>query len=357
MKLYLFLKSVIVFEMLSILLLFSTINVTAQTLSPKEVGFLQNQTSVISQEIEWYFDMEKPRYHSTERKNALYLVDAITHAPKPHNDAIKEFFFNRYKKSLESIKEIKVDTGVVIWNIYNMAYIVKSKDVTVAFDLVLLPDCMIKEGEMKLHKNVLTELVDLCDVLFVSHNHEDHLDNYVAQEFLAQNKPVIAEKHIFKDKNFYNKITHLKNDGNEIKFQVPGVNKKLLLRIYPGHQAVAVDVAIDDNFTVVTLPNNITVAHSGDQSWGADFSWLDKMHNDVDIDILMVNTWTAAPDRLAKGLTPKVILPGHVNEMDHGINGRIPYWKSYKSWKNNNDKTVHLFWGEPYSYNKQIQEY
>ena len=204
MKIGLNFKSVIIVTMFDIFILLSAIIASAQTLSPQEIEFLQNQDAIISAEIESYFDNEKPAYHSVERKTGLYLIDAITHKPKPHNNATKEFFFNRYKKSLESIKNTKVESGIVIWNVYNMSYIVKSKDITVAFDLVLLPDCMIKEGEMELHEKVLTELIDLCDILFVSHNHEDHLDNYVAQEFLSQNKPVIAEKNIFKNENFYN---------------------------------------------------------------------------------------------------------------------------------------------------------
>jgi len=34
--------------------------------------------------------------------------------------------------------------------------------------------------------------------------------------------------------------------------------------------------------------------------------------------------------------------------MNHGIGGRIPFWKSYRSWKNTKNEVVHLFWGEPY---------
>ena len=100
---------------------------------------------------------------------------------------------------------------------------------------------------------------------------------------------------------------------------------------------------------MVTCTNGITVAHSGDQSWN-DFDWIDRVHKDVDIDILMVNTWTADPVRLSKGLKPKVVLPGHVNEMSHTILGRIPFWKSYQQWKALDKKVIHLVWGEPYKY-------
>ena len=352
MKLISHFKSIVLNQLLAVLLILSATYVSAQTQDSKVKDFIQNQSSIISQQIENYFDTEKPGYYSVERENELYSIDAITHNPKPHNNAIKDLFFNRYKKSLESIKNTEVESGVVVWNIYNMSYIVKTESITVAFDLVLLPDCMIKEGELKSHEKVLTEIVKLCNILFVSHNHEDHFDNFVAQEFLSLNKPVIAQKDIFRDKDFYNKITHLRSDGKEIEFAISEIDEKIELRIYPGHQAIAADAAIDDNFTVLTFPNNITVAHSGDQSWKADFSWLDTIKNDVDIDILMINTWTLSPDRLAKGLDPEIILPGHMNEMDHSILGRIPYWKSYQFWRNSKEKTIHLFWGEPYFYNK-----
>ncbi len=337
-------------KLIVLMLFLSALTAVAQTLSPKELEFLRIQDSVLSNKTEHFFDFDKPGYHSNERKEALFLIDAITHDPKPHNNAIKDFFFNRIIKSLKSINATNVDSGVVIWNVYNMAYIVKSKDITIAFDLVLLPDCMIKGGEMEVHKKVFSEIVNLCDILFVSHNHRDHYDNYIAQEFLSQKKPVVTENHIFIDKDFYNKVTHLTRNGKVIHFSVSGVEKKLALRIYPGHQAIA-DSAMNNNFTVVTLPNNITIAHSGDQSYTPDFSWLDTIRNDVDIDILMVNTWTADPDRLVKGLNPKVVLPGHVSEMDHTIIGRIPYWKSYSIWKNSEAKTIQLFWGESFIYN------
>ena len=81
--------------------------------------------------------------------------------------------------------------------------------------------------------------------------------------------------------------------------------------------------------------------------------WIDSVHNDVAIDVLMVNNWTLDPDRVLAGLQPIVTLPGHVNEMGHGIGidgGRIPFWKSDRSWENGGSGVVHLLWGEPYRY-------
>ena len=323
------------------------------SLSLKDLEYYKSQNMVFSEELESYFDNEEPGYHSIERKNALCLADALAHYPFPHNDSLKEMMLSRFKKALNSIRETEVETGVAIWNIYNMSYIVKTKDITIAFDLIRLTHSLIKEGDENTHNNFTQKMIELCDVLFISHNHNDHADPFVAKEFLAQNKPVIAVDDAFQHEDFSSGITRWPTDGAERKFMVPNINTQILLRIYPGHQAIEPEVAIDNNFTVITLPDNITIAHSGDQCWKYDFIWLDSVHKDVDIDVLMVNTWTACPDRLVKGVRPNIILPGHINEMSHEIISRIPFWKSYSNWKKEENKVIHLFWGESYKYDRK----
>lgn len=333
----------------SVLLIISFIG-KSQSLNSNDLKYYKNQNIVFTEELELYFDDNKHDYNSIERKNALYLVDAITHYPSPHNDCLKDMFLNRYVKTIESIKNTEVDEGVVVWNIYNMSYIVKSPEITIAFDLIRLPTSLRKDSNENIYKNTAKEIIDLCDILFVSHIHGDHADSFVASEFLYQEKPVISHSGVFKGKDFYNRISHLNRNGKLIKYKVSGT--EIEIRIYPGHQAISADAAVDNNFSVVTLPNNITVAHSGDQSWGDDFEWLDVMHKDAKIDILMVNTWTANPNRLVIGLNPNIILPGHMNEMNHEISTRIPFWKSYQYWQNIDDRVVHLFWGEPYNFRR-----
>lgn len=327
---------------------------TAQLPNEKDLAFKEKQDALFSRKLETYFDTIPPQYHSLERRNTLYLADAIMHHPFPHNNSLKNLFLYRYKKTLANIKETKIDTGVVLWNIYNIAYIIKTAEITVAFDLIQLPSSLRIDGEEDMYKNLAEEIVELCDLLFVSHKHGDHADSFVAKQFLAQNKPVLTHLDVFKEESFYNQITHLPRNGKKILYKLPETNIEIVIRTFPGHQAQSENTFVTNNFTVITLPNVITIAHSGDQSWAADFEWIDTIYKDVDIDILLVNTWTLWPDRLIEGLKPKVILPSHINEMNHEISSRIPYWQSYQNWKNTEEKTIHLFWGEQYNYNKPL---
>jgi len=318
------------------------------------VGFLKmagdgERSATIAKELEDYFDNVNPPYPSSERQYALRCVDTlVNHHPFPHDDWVKDLFINRYRKAIDGIRNTDVQTGAVIWNVYNMAYVVKTKETTVAFDLIQLPYQLrgLLEGDG--YENLAKEIVDLCDILFVSHIHGDHADAFVAGEFIRQGKQVIAPPSVFVQEDFYDDITHLPANGQESLLWVGGW---LPVRIYPGHQRVSATAGVDNNFTVVTLPNGITVAHSGDQSWADDFVWIDMVYHDVAVDVLMVNNRTLWPDRMLDGLQPVVTLPGHVNEMNHGVGiagGRIPFWKSDLSWQNGGSGVVHLFWGEPY---------
>jgi len=337
---------------MSILLSSSEIFGTGQSLSENDLKYYKGQNTVLTKKLTSYFDNENPGYQSIERRNALALVDTVTHYPAPQDDCIKDLFLSRYTKVIESVEKTHVETGIVIWNVYNLSYIVKTKDITVAFDLIRLPGCLRKKGSEVFHKNLTKKLIDLCDVLFVSHIHVDHADPFVAEEFLKQGKPVIAPLTVFSNEIFYSKITHLTRDGKKRKLKIPKLNEELLLRIYPGHQAISADTAVDNNFTIITFANDITIAHSGDQAWLDDFKWLDLIYKDSNIDVLMINTWTIDPNRVIKGLKPKFVLPGHINEMTHELISRKPFWESYQVWKNGGDKVIHLFWGEPYKYEK-----
>jgi L-ascorbate metabolism protein UlaG (beta-lactamase superfamily) len=330
-----------------------TANVFGQSikLSSNDLLYYKKQNEFLSTFLCSYFDNNKPEYQSEERKVALYLVDTITHYPAPHEESLKNMFLDRYKTSLDRVKSTEIEKGVAIWNVYNMSYVVKSPEITIAFDLIRLPGVLRGDQNRSMVDALAKQMVEQCDVLFVSHEHSDHIDSFVANEFISQGKPVIAHSGLFKDDDFYEDIVKLPRDGKQRKLVVG--DSSIQVRIYPGHQAVTQTRAVDNNYTFATLPCGITIAHSGDQSWVDDFEWLDSIYTEVQTDILMTNTWTKYQNKVFDGIKPKIVLPGHINEMGHNISTRIPYWESYIFWQDVIDNVVHLFWGETYLYNSE----
>lgn len=62
--------------------------------------------------------------------------------------------------------------------------------------------------------------------------------------------------------------------------------------------------------------------------------------------------------RIAKGLNPKLIIPGHENELGHTFDDRVPYWGDEKylnleySELKQNFPVLLMAWGESYFYTK-----
>ena len=115
------------------------------------------------------------------RKLALYNLDAMLHEVKYDNSQpFCDFIDSRIGKVIEDMKS-PVKKGVKIYKIYNDGFVARTKSANIAFDLV--------RGECKKQKLLSDEQIDAiiehCDVLFLSHNHGDHVDRYVVNKFIA----------------------------------------------------------------------------------------------------------------------------------------------------------------------------
>ena len=318
-------------------------------LSESDLNYYKQQNTCFVDFLDKYFNFDNTDCTS-DRQCAFQLVDAVTHYPHPHTESLKRMFVRQYQKSLERICATDIKKGIALWNLYNMSYVVKSADITVAFDLIRLPQSLRSEDNSDLINSLANDVVNQCDVLFLSHEHDDHCDPMVAKEFILKGKPVIANDKIFINEDFYDKIIHMPCDGKERLISVR--DDSIKVRIYPGHQAITPTEAVDNNYTFITFSDGTTVADSGDQYWEQDFRWLDSIHKDIDTDVLITNTWTLNPDRVYDGIKPKIILPGHINEMGHNIANRIPFWQSADFWRNVESGLVHLFWGDTFSYER-----
>ncbi len=279
-----------------------------------------------------------------ERHMALMMLDAVFHdASAPYRPSVQEFHKRRTFHALEEMKKTKVKKGAVIWKLYDMGTVFRTKSVTVACDLIRGKSA--KSEQFMIPDSLMNEIIRQCDILFISHNHQDHADAWVAQRFIEQGKHVIAPEEIWKDSLFHSKITHLEPQIDKVQY-VPAHSGKVNLEvvIYPGHQGT-----LNDNVTLVRTPENITVCQTGDESLDEDFAWIDKVHEHFPVDVLIPNCWTPDPLRVAKGFNPKLIIPAHENELGHTIDHREAYMLDYSRWNTPYPKVI-MIWGESFHY-------
>ncbi len=281
-----------------------------------------------------------------ERKMSMVMLDAVFHdVDAPNRPSVQNFFRQRTQAALNAIQHTKVTRGAMIWKLYNMGFIIRTHKVTVAFDITR--GLSSNSEAFSLSEKVIQEIVDQCDVLFISHRHNDHADLEVARKFLDQGKPVVAPPDIWKDLPIYNQITHLERKSHEKQLlPIRSGNLNLEVIIYPGHQGAS----IANNVTLIVAPEGISFCHTGDQSQSDDFAWIDVAGKNHKVDVLIPNCWTTDPKRTSKGYDPKLIIPAHENELGHSIDHREAYALNYSRW-NVAYPTIFMTWGESYHYN------
>jgi L-ascorbate metabolism protein UlaG (beta-lactamase superfamily) len=328
------------------------------TLDEVENNYMDRQSKAFLMEIKKSITKNPPQYPvPRERYLSLLLLDAVLHdVYAGKRVAVQQFFYGQISASLEEIENTTVEHGAMIWKLYNHGFIVRTKTVTVAFDLVSGESAEF-EG-FTLSQDIMKRLISQCDVLFISHRHKDHSDRWIAGQFLETGKPVVAPLQVWEGEPIHAKITHLKRDAHTIQ-KLPIKNNSLQLDVvvYPGHQMSS----HENNVSLVISPEGISFAHMGDQinegDFMIDYDWIDYAKNHHKVDILLPPCWTNEIYRIVKGFDPKLVIPGHENELGHTIDDRVPFWDdseylelTYPELKASEYPWVLMTWGESFHY-------
>ena len=331
---------------------------TDPAIDEKGNAYLDRQHSAFLDKINTTLQKYPPQYPQlSERIWALYLLDAVLHDPyAAYRRPVQEFFNSRMILALDQIEHSIVTDGAIIWKLYNMGFIVRTKSVTIAFDLVRGSSARAKD--FALSEEMMHRFVKQCDVLFISHRHRDHVDEQVAQFFIDDGKPVVAPPQVWSGKPIYRHITHLKRKAHEMQsLAVQNGRNVLKVVVYPGHQMAKTE----NNVPLVFTPEGLSFSHMGDQinegDFMIDYDWIDKVADHYHVDVLMPPCWTNEIYRIVKGFNPKVVIPGHENELGHPIDDRVPFWGdseylelTYPELKNSDYPTVIMTWGESFLY-------
>jgi len=330
-------------------------------LSQKDNDYLDRQAAVFLDTVQSILSAYPPVVkEGKERGYAKLLLDAVYHekfaaSRKPARD----FFHSQFDKLINELEGTKIESGARTWKIYDMGFIVRTKTVTIAFDLV----SGITSGsqEFALSGAELDRLVKQCDILFISHKHRDHAEKAVAERFLGSGKPVVSPEEAWRGDSISAQILHPGRKVDKVHQIKLAGSKALSVIVFPGHQMEDTDC----NVVLVTTPEGITMAHLGDQinegDFMGDFEWIDKVAKSHRVDILMPAAWTTDIFRIVKGFDPALVLPGHELELGHPVWDRLPYWGddaylqlNYAELKASKYPVVALIWGESFDYKVKL---
>ncbi len=269
------------------------------------------------------------------RKLALYNLDAMLHETKyDHTEPFNNFVESRMKKLLADLDK-PVKKGMKIYKVYNDGFIARTQSATIAFDVVR----GAIQGKEIIPEKYIRQIVDHCDILFITHNHGDHADPIVANLFIEAGKPVIAPTNVWKNNV---SVQHLRSDKIIDRAIELKSGKKLQVKILPGHQSELMNIIY-----VVTTEEKKTVVQTGDQYHKEDIEWLMNIHQEIPRpDALLVNCWTNRMNDLIEGFSPKFVITGHENEMGHTIDHREAFWLTFQKMKEIERNYVVMGWGE-----------
>lgn len=316
--------------------------------------FWQDKDGIINAQTELTFELVNEIINndtpSTEapsqaRKAALYLLDQMFHDTRLDNSPmVSQFLDGRMMMVLDDLKQ-PLKKGMKVYKLYNDGWIIRTPKVTIGWDIYR--GRKVKDSERRLMSDsIATALADACDIMFLTHNHPDHVDPFVVDRLVATGKPVIAPTEILPDKEG---VTHTRKEEIWKETFKAANGAKLKATVIPGHQD-----HLQNNIYVVTTPDGYTVSSTGDQWLKSDLDMVLNLQGKITpVDVFMPICWAAKLAEMCQSFGSKVVLTGHENELgDHTIDHREAYWLSYNKLEDFPIPNSLMTWGECFYYEK-----
>jgi hypothetical protein len=211
-----------------------------------------------------------------------YMIDGDT-----RGFASLEKLEKAFDKVLREVKATTVGDTPAVWSVYNMGYIVKTRESIFSIDLV--------------HRRDL-ELASLMDFALVTHNHSDHWRAGFCREMAELGKPVVSNFLGFKGYTRAKTISKIRDV--EIRTSLIDHN----------------DWLIDFTTAFEIRVGNWTMYHTGDSGKGTEPK-LETVWGRPDLWLFFPGCGIDTAKAVAK-IDAKRIVFGHLWELDHKQNHR-----------------------------------
>lgn len=271
------------------------------------------------------FDLFPPQKgHAKIRRGLFEVLDVAIHLDYPDEliGRLDRMYKKRMDKAVDEIVSTKSVTGIRVWKMYNMGFVVMTKSHCLAFDLH--PGRVVSG----LTPKQIEALAGRCDVLFISHRHGDHWDKSVLEAFSAHGVPIVSAEG-----DFWEGRMIVVRDARQEPVLVGGAR----VWVYPGEQFLRCPC----NVYVVEV-DGMVISHNGDMS--APATWVPGMKRRHHINVSLLNCW-ALPSFNARGQAADMTIIGHEYELGHDINGRRGVDETGRM-LNSKFARLNLIWGE-----------
>ena len=329
-----------------------------------EDAYMTRQAGALLDSVRATLREHPPQYPEPEqRRLALLVLDGVFHDKyAAYRKPVQDTFRLGAQGVVGDFASGPVTEGAVVYKLYNMAFIVRTPSATIAFDLTRGGSA--KAPGFTLPDDLMKKLVEQCDALFISHRHGDHADKVVAQMFIDAGKPVVAPPQVWDDEPIGQAVTRLKREAHTLQsLPIKGGKAELKVVVYPGHQMRDTE----NNVTLVFMPEGLSFCHLGDQinegDFMEDYAWIDEVSKHHRVDVFMPNCWTNELYRIVQGIGPKLVLPGHENELGHTVDDRVPYWGdeeflnlTNRQLRESSHPLIVMTWGERFHYVPRKEE-
>jgi len=245
------------------------------------------------------------------RREALELLDYPLNLRRSRHwhDPVRRFYQDSMARAVEEVAAADVREGLHVWKMYNMGFIVRTRSHCVGFDLH--PGGKVTGS---LTPPQQSNLVDLLDVVFISHLHPDHLHAGLLAQLLDAGKTVVLPPTLR-----------------------PALQRPNAIRVYAPRparfKAGGVDVTCLGGWQRLYARNNVylveldghRVLHNGDNTRHGVYLHL---AGGEPIDVVLANCWSGFGhgDHIHEA---SLLITGHENELGHAVSMRAPYRRTY----------------------------
>ncbi len=270
-----------------------------------------------------------------ERKAGFVGVDTALYWQTPvDGKSWHNFFDARFDAMLFEMDNTKLKSGLLFWKMYDHGFIIRSPSVTIGYDLII-PN----QIDSPTTRGAMENFVDRCDVLFISHWHGDHYQDWIIKRFKEQGKPII-EPHSLEPNGVTKHVVKLSRE------------RQIEVVMYPGYQGET-----PNSVPIIFFQEGYNFCHTGDLSTYENndpkfnsWRWIDNVKDSWNVNVLLINNWTPDLPRIVRGIDPDVTISGHEQEIGHALDQRKPFFVIYDRLRDSQYKHLVLMYGESFYY-------